>query len=133
MTHYNPFMHKELSYVSPEGFTIFTSQFLKNRGTCCKSACLHCPFGYTLKKHGVQFKEASEADAEEIQKIIDESGSANVDWKAFLPSHVQFMEIKGTRCGVMLKNHIVVKHVFLRPHFQNQGLSKEMIESYFFI
>lgn len=126
-------MEKALSYVTPEGYTVFTSQFLKNRGTCCKSACLHCPFGYTLKKLGMQFREAVVGDEEKIQKIIDESGSANMDWKAFMPSNIQFMELKGTVCGVMMKNHIVVKHVFLLPHFQNQGLSKEMIESYFFI
>lgn len=126
-------MQKDLSYVTPEGYTVFTSQFLKNRGTCCKSACLHCPFGYTLKKHGVQFREAQSGDEEKIQKIIDESGTPNMDWKAFMPSNVQFIEFKGTLCGVMMKNHIVVKHVFLLPHFQNQGLTKEMIESYFFI
>ena len=126
-------MEKELSYVTPEGYTVFTSQFLKNRGTCCKSACIHCPFGYTLKKHGLQFREALPGDEELVEKVIHESGAQNVEWKAFMPSNVQFMELKGTLCGVMLKNHIVVKQVFLLPHFQNQGLSKEMIESYFFI
>jgi hypothetical protein len=126
-------MSKELSYVTPEGNTVFTSQFLKNRGTCCKSACLHCPYGYTLKKLGLQFREASPGDEEKIQKFIDEAGGTNVEWKAFMPSNVQFIELKGTLVGVMMKNHIVVKHVFLLPHFQNQGLSKEMIESYFFI
>ncbi len=126
-------MQKDLSYVSPEGYTVFTSQFLKNRGTCCKSACIHCPFGYTLKKHGIQFREAIASDEGKIQDIIAASGSAPVDWKSFLPGNVQFMEIKGTVCGVMLKNHIVVKHVFLLPYFQGQGLTKEMIESYYFI
>ena len=133
MTYYNSSMEKELSYVTAEGYTVFTSQFLKNRGTCCKSACLHCPFGYTLKKLGLQFKEALPGDEEKIEKIILESGSPNVDWKGFMPSNVQFLEIKGTLCGVMMKNHIVVKHVFLLPHFRNQGLDKDIIESYFFI
>ena len=126
-------MEKELSYVTPEGFTVFTSQFLKNRGTCCKSACLHCPFGYTLKKLGLQFREAVSGDEEKISEIIKASGSPEPDWKSFMPSNVQFLEIKGTVCGVMMKNHIVVKHVFLLPHFKNQGLDKDIIESYFFI
>ena len=126
-------MSKELSYVTPEGNTVFTSQFLKNRGTCCKSACLLCPYGYTLKKLGLQFREAIAGDEEKIQQFIDESGGTNVEWKAFMPSNVQFIELKGTLVGVMMKNHIVVKHVFLLPHFQNQGLSKEMVESYYFI
>jgi hypothetical protein len=126
-------MEKVLSYVTPEGFTVFTSQFLKNRGTCCKSACLHCPFGYTLKKLGLQFREAVPGDEEKISEIILASGSVEPDWKSFMPANVQFLEIKGTVCGVMMKNHIVVKHVFLLPHFKNQGLDKDIIESYYFI
>jgi hypothetical protein len=126
-------MEKVLSYVTAEGFTVFTSQFLKNRGTCCKSACLHCPFGYTLKKLGLQFRQAVPDDEEKISEIIQASGSVELDWKSFMPANVQFLEIKGTVCGVMMKNHIVVKHVFLLPHFKNQGLGKDIIESYYFI
>lgn len=126
-------MEKVLSYLNADGNTVFTSQFFKNRGTCCKSACLHCPFGYTLKKCGLQFAEVQEADQEKVDEIMSESGTAPIEWKAFLPSNAQFMLIKGEICGVMFKNHIVVKHVFLKPHFQNQGLSKDIIESYYFI
>ncbi|MES2529013.1 MAG: DUF5522 domain-containing protein [Bdellovibrionota bacterium] len=126
-------MEKELSYVTADGFTVFTSQFLKNRGTCCKSACLHCPFGYTLKKLGLQFREAVPGDEAKISEIIEASGAQGPDLKSFMPNNVQFMELKGTVCGVMMKNHIVVKHVFLLPHFTNQGLNKDIIESYFFI
>lgn len=127
-------MEKELSYVSAEGYTVFTSQFLKNRGTCCKSACLHCPFGYTLKKLGLQFREAVAGDESKISEIIQASGTPEPDWNSFMPNgNVQFIEIKGSVCGVMMKNHIVVKHVYLLPHFKNQDLSKDIIESYFFI
>lgn len=126
-------MDNELSYVTLEGHTVFTSKFLKNRGTCCKSACLHCPYGYTLKKLGLQFRSPTEADAEVIDAIIQESGTAPVDWKTFLPDHVRFIEIKGQVCGVFLKNNIVVKHLYLKKHFQRQDLSREMVESYFFI
>ncbi len=126
-------MDNELTYTSADGNTVFTSRFLKNRGTCCKSACLHCPFGFTLKKLGLQFREASENDAVEIETIMQESGQAPADWKPFLPGHIRFIEIKGQTCGVFLKNNLVLKHVFLRPHFQHQGLSKEMVESYFYI
>ncbi len=127
-------MEKELSYVTADGFTVFTSQFLKNRGTCCKSACLHCPFGYTLKKIGLQFRPAVDGEEGKISEIILASGVTEPDWKSFMANgNVQFMEIKGTVCGVMMKNHIVVKHVYLLPHFTNQGLNKDIIESYFFI
>lgn len=122
-------MEKELSYLTPEGYTVFTSQFLKNKGTCCKSACLHCPYGYTLKKHGLEFSAPAPDDYGMIEELIP----ATTDWKSFLPENVQLIKIKGVVCGVFLKNHIVIKHLFLKPHFQNQDLSKEMVESYFFI
>jgi hypothetical protein len=126
-------MQKELSYLTPEGYTVFTSQFLKNKGTCCKSACLHCPYGYTLKKCGLQFSDVSADDSEMIDLIIQESGVSPVEWRSFLPDNIKFIKIKETVCGFILKNHIVVKHVFLRSNFQDQGLSKELIESYYFI
>ncbi len=126
-------MQKELSYLSPEGFTVFTSQFLKNRGTCCKSACLHCPFGYTLKKCGIQFEEISDEQDSVLEAIMASSGSTAVDYKTFPPEHRRLILVKGQICGFFLKNNLVVKHVFLKPHFQHQDLSKEMIESYFFI
>jgi hypothetical protein len=125
-------MQKELSYLSPEGFTVFTSQFLKNRGTCCKSSCLHCPFGYTLKKSGLQFKEVTENDFNLIQSIMEEAGQ-NVDWKSFPVEHIRFVVLKEQICGFILKNHIVIKHLVLKPRFQHQDLSKELVESYFFI
>ncbi len=126
-------MQKELSYLTPEGFTVFTSQYLKNKGTCCKSLCLHCPFGYTLKKLGLQFDDVTEEDFSLIEAVMDESGQEKVDYRPFYPNNIKLLFIKDVVCGVMLKNHIVVKHVFLKKYFQHQDLSKEIIESYFFI
>lgn len=122
-------MEKELSYLTPEGYTVFTSQFLKNKGTCCKSACLHCPYGYTLKKHGLEFSNVTDADFSMIESMVPSS----LEWKSFLPENLKIIKIKGVVCGFFLKNHIVIKNLFLKPHFQNQDLSKEMVESYFFI
>jgi hypothetical protein len=127
-------MEKELSYLTPEGYTVFTSQFLKNKGTCCKSACLHCPYGYTLKKCGLEFSDVSANDTELVDDLIQKSGAKTiVEWRDFLPDNIKFIKLKGVTCGVLLKNHIVIKHLYLLPHFQNQDLSKEMVESYFFI
>jgi urocanate hydratase len=33
-------------YMSPEGYRIFTKQYLLKRGYCCQSNCIHCPYGY---------------------------------------------------------------------------------------
>jgi hypothetical protein len=126
-------MQKELSYLSPEGYTVFTSQFLKNRGTCCKSSCLHCPFGYTLKKCGLEFQAVTESEFESVEKIFSDVSTPTPDWKSFYPENILLIKLKGSICGLLLKNHIVVKQLFLLPQFQNQGLSKEMVESYLFI
>ena len=126
------FMSKDLSYLSPEGFTVFTSQFHKNRGTCCKSACVHCPYGFTLKKHGLQFVDVNEHNLDQVEQIIAETNSP-LSWKEFYPENIKLIQIKENICGFILKNHIVVKHLILKPHFQNQDLSKELVESYYFI
>lgn len=124
-------MKKDLSYLSPEGYSVFTSEYLKKRGTCCKSACLHCPYGYTLKKHGLEFVSVEDTDHEKIVEIMALSGQS-VDFKSFFPENVKLIKLKGTLAGVMLKNHIVIKHLILLPRFTEQDLSREMVESYFF-
>lgn len=120
------------SYEDEQGQLVFTSAFLKARGTCCKSACLHCPYGYTLKKCGLQFADCSSEKLEEARGILREVGQEAVDLSPFLPDNVKFILIKDRVCGLLTKNHIVVKGLYLRPHFQQQGLSKEMVESYYF-
>ena len=125
-------MYKELSYETPEGYTVFTSQYLKNKGTCCKSSCLHCPYGFTIKKNGLEFEKMTEKDFPEIESLIKEYGQEAIDWKTFLPDNIIAIRLKGQRCGFFLKNHIVIKHLFLFSRFQNQNLFKELIEAYFF-
>lgn len=44
-------------YLSEEGYIIFTEKYHLRRGYCCKSGCMHCPYGYdkktsTVKKSG---------------------------------------------------------------------------------
>ena len=31
-------------YMSKDGYVIFTAQYHLNRGYCCKSNCMHCPY-----------------------------------------------------------------------------------------
>jgi len=33
-------------YLTPEGYKVFTAQYLLRRGYCCESGCRHCPYGY---------------------------------------------------------------------------------------
>jgi hypothetical protein len=127
-------MNNELmSYVNESGHSILTAHYLKKRGTCCKSACLHCPYGFTLKKNGLTFHDVDEKDSSIIDKIISDSGNSSINWKEFSFDNIKLIKLKSQLCGVLLKNHLVVKHLYLKPEFQHQGLSKEIVESYYFI
>ena len=75
----------------------------------------------------------SEGEETRVEEIINLSGAAIVDWKSFSAENTLLVKLKGQVCGVVFKNHIIIKHVYLLPHFQDQGLSKEMLESYLFI
>lgn len=119
----------ELSYISPEGYTVFTSTFHRKRGTCCKSSCLHCPYGFTLKKNGLAFRKVVEAEEEIVKSLV----GSDLNWRIHLPENIQWILIKDRVAGIMIKNHIIVKEVFLLPQFQHQGLDKDLIESYYFI
>jgi hypothetical protein len=121
----------EMSYTNEEGNLVFTSTYLKNRGTCCKTACLHCPYGFTTKKLGLQFREVAPSEEEKFQKYLSFS-SAPIDLTLFPAEHRQWVLLKDHICGVVLKNHIVIKHLILDPHFESQGISKELVESYYF-
>ena len=120
--------NSELSYMSEDGFTVFTSQYHRKRGTCCKSNCLHCPFGYTLKKLGLSFEDVTNDDQSLLETFFLKRGSSDIG-----PLVLKKIILKGHVVGVMLINHIVVKELFLLSQFQDQGLSKEIIESYYFI
>lgn len=52
----NKLVEDEDFYFSPEGFKVFTPNYLLKRGYCCKSGCRHCPYGYD-KKTGTTNKE----------------------------------------------------------------------------
>lgn len=36
-------------YLNDEGLMVLTENYLLKRGFCCKSGCLHCPYGFTSK------------------------------------------------------------------------------------
>ncbi|WP_192822197.1 DUF5522 domain-containing protein [Rufibacter sp. LB8] len=34
-------------YFNEQGLMVFTEQYHKRRGFCCKSGCKHCPYGFS--------------------------------------------------------------------------------------
>jgi hypothetical protein len=54
-------------YIDINGNTIFRSEFYKNKGRCCKSSCLHCPYGHTLRTQGLSLKKINDDNSEELE------------------------------------------------------------------
>ena len=69
--HYNK--TNVLSYKNPEGETVYTSAYLKKRGTCCKTNCLHCPYGFTLKNYAIELMEIKPKYIQFANEIIADS------------------------------------------------------------
>jgi len=34
-------------YFNNKGLMVFTERYLKERGSCCKNHCKHCPYGFS--------------------------------------------------------------------------------------
>ena len=156
-----------LSYVNKKGDHVFTSEYHRKRGSCCKSKCLHCPFGTTIKAYGLSFENVTVENEKVAQEILDhhkgEEGKAEVNpvdtftsdlfQKAFGGSkkkqpeksvftmgkedydQFKFILLKGSVCGLFKKKVVGniegVKECFLLPEFSNQGLTKDLIESFY--
>jgi hypothetical protein len=43
-----PTLHQDY-YYTPQGYVVFTAEYLLKRGHCCQSGCRHCPYGFTKK------------------------------------------------------------------------------------
>jgi RimJ/RimL family protein N-acetyltransferase len=71
-------------------------------------------------------------EEDHIHEILGDIGISDFNWKSFPPEDMVFIKIKNVTSGVLFKNHIVIKHLFLKKYFTEQGLSKELIESYLF-
>lgn len=123
---------KEDSYINERGLPVFTSSYFKRRGYCCKSFCLHCPYGTTIKKFGLEFQDYTQEKKGLAKEILEESGNPNFALEDFDEEDIKFIVLKGVICGLMTKTRIVVKDLFLRAHFQDQGIEKPLVESYYF-
>ncbi|WP_187148864.1 DUF5522 domain-containing protein [Candidatus Korobacter versatilis] len=44
-------------YYMENGLVVFTAEFLKRRGYCCRSGCRHCPYGFKKEDSDKQAPE----------------------------------------------------------------------------
>ena len=148
----------KLTYINDAGENVFTSSYLLNRGTCCKSNCLHCPYGYTLKNFSIKIVPIEEKHIKYANEIINESKPVELSELALailaegfgkknkvIAQHVTlenfnsyaFGQFKDHICGVInFSNRLSesisgreIKELYLKKEFQNQGLGIEHISN----
>jgi hypothetical protein len=122
----------ELSYIDENGNSVFTSHYLKARKTCCKSSCLHCPYGHTVKKERINFQDFTAERSQEAEEILNGHNKTFEHIKHQDHNNIKFITLKQKVIGLFVKNHIIIKELYLKERFRDQDLSRELIESYFF-
>ena len=140
----------ELSYTNEDGDSVKTSQFLTNRGSCCKTSCLHCPYNFTITKHGLEFKKVDLTSITKGQAIIDSNSPKEEDSisAALLSSafggvkkkeviskyqldNYRFIYLNGHECGIVKVGTVGVSALYLKEHFKEQGLDIDLVSSYY--
>ena len=146
----------KLTYTNDSGEDVYTSTYLLNRGTCCKTNCLHCPYGYTLKSFSIKIVPIEEKNIKYANEIISESKPVEISDLALailaegfgkkskvIAQHITlenfndyaFGQFKDAICGVIKfsnklsesKSGRGIKELYLKKEFQNQGLGIEHI------
>lgn len=141
LIHYNKTMNQE-SYVNENGDTVFKSSFYRKKGSCCKSSCLHCPYGHTLRTIGVKIEDINENNLNIAKSLYDSlvkkddftSSLLNSAFKSkeeikFDRENFKILTLKGFNCGLLqLKNNSYEKH-FLKDFFSDQGIDDGYLSS----
>lgn len=105
-----------------------TSSTHKSRGSCCKSACIHCPYGFTMKRFGLKFTDITEDNKIDAQELVGNK----IQFIDFPIEDYKIITLKDVECGVIRVDKLFVKEIVLKDEFNDQGISKEIVESYYF-
>ena len=101
---------------------------LRSRGHCCKNACAHCPYGFTLKKFGLHFHDIDTKNLDVANKICN----SQMKLKDYPLQDYKIVTLKEFFCAVIRVDKLFVRELFLLEDFADQGITKEVIESYYF-
>lgn len=141
----------KLTYKNESGEEVFTSDYLLKRASCCKTNCLHCPYGHTLKTFSIELSSMEKKHIRFANEIIKDSRPIELSELAtsILSSgfgkkdkigvhHVtednlhnfSFGMFKGFTCAVVefstrlseSSSGYMIKNLFLKKEFQKQGL-----------
>lgn len=108
-----------------------SSETLFKRGSCCRSSCLHCPFGFTVKSNRLEFLSLNNQNNDFLEQLLQQL-TIVVDTDLYSLENYKMVALKGFIFGLIRVDHLFVKEMELLPSFRNQGLTKELIESYYF-
>lgn len=149
---------EEMSYTNKDGDNVFTSAYLKKRGTCCKTNCLHCPYGFTLKNYVIETMPIEIKDIQFANEIVTDS--VPVQLSALSMSLLEsafgkkdkmrtqavtldnmndfaFGKFKDTICAVIEYSTRLsesragrpIQKIYLKKEFQDQGLGVEHVSN----
>ncbi len=139
----------ETHYFNSVGKRVATADHHRNRGTCCKCNCLHCPYGTTLENLGLQFfslegsrfevaKEILGLEAEEVFDVARMLLNEGYKKEEVFPqiddgnkSNFRLVELKGYGCGVIEVQNEEVYKLYLHPRFRDQGLDLSIVNRYY--
>lgn len=107
----------------PENVVSYES--LEAKRICCKSACMNCPYNFTVKKHGLLFKKIDYDEIRKINKYFDID--IRLNYKAY-----DLVILKGFLVAIILTDEMFVQKLQVHPFLSKKVLSKELIESYYF-
>ena len=129
------------------GEMVFTSHFLKKKGRCCKSTCLHCPYGHTLEKISFEIRDFRPEQKLYIDKVLNENGynkplsvadsllsqnlgtkRKNIDFSEFNPVDIKIIYLKGYFVGFLTLKDGSLDKYFLGKQFQFQSIERFHIE-----
>lgn len=135
-------------YTDEEGNHVFTARYYRKKNSCCKSSCLHCPYGHTLRNIGLSLSEYSDQLLEQAWEVLEENGikrkqdiaSSLLDsaWGApkskfkiedLLNNDWFIISLKNKILGLVQIKNKRVKKLYLKFYFREQGIDEAYIES----
>lgn len=129
-------------YFDSDDNRVLTSHFLQKRGHCCRSSCLHCPYGHTLNTIGLEFKNYKNEKAllnealrdngynleqnfvnDLLSEALNEK-TKEVDLFELIDEGIHLIYLKEIYCGFMSKQ---TKKLFLKLQFKYQGITEQAV------
>jgi len=128
-----------------DDFKPMSAQALLDRKRCCKSACLHCPYGHTIKTLGLELREYQQENLVLINDALVDNGiNTKSDFTANLLAQNLGEKIKTFDLSnenlktcrlIYLKDHYVgfihkEDELYLLDSFKFQKITLDLVKEY---